>query len=52
MQPCSRSLVIFAHACRATSRACPCRDDPETLREQLKEVIEQEQAGKTSYTLK
>ncbi|KAL4450675.1 hypothetical protein ABPG77_001031 [Micractinium sp. CCAP 211/92] len=27
-------------------------DDPETLREQLKEVIEQEQAGKTSYTLK
>ncbi|KAL4433700.1 hypothetical protein ABPG75_000141 [Micractinium tetrahymenae] len=27
-------------------------DDPETLREQLKEVIEQEQAGKMSYTLK
>lgn len=29
-----------------------CRDDPETLREQLKEVIELEQAGKMNYSLR
>ena len=31
--------------------AC-CRDDPETLKEQLKEVIELEQAGKMNPSLR
>lgn len=48
----AEALRLPSHAPCATARACPCSDDPETLREQLKEVIEQEQAGKTSYTLK
>ena len=32
--------------------ALPCRDDPETLREQLKEVLDQEQAGKMNPGLR